>query len=73
MKISTRAIIGSLIAAGAVLQDPTVANMSIALAVTHPHVAALVAVIVAIGGVLHDPKIERALGVDADEPEKESK
>ncbi len=65
MKAQTRLIIGALIAAGAVLQDPTIASMLVALTATHPHIAALISIVIVLGATLHRPDVQAAIEEDA--------
>jgi hypothetical protein len=44
--------------------------VAVGLTKTHPHIAAILTMLIAIAAVLHNPKVEMALGVDNPDADK---
>lgn len=64
MKLSTQSIVGGFFALGAILQVPSIDAMVLGSATKHPHIAAIVTAIVGIATALHNPQVQKALGLE---------
>jgi hypothetical protein len=64
LKISTKTIITLLIGFGSLMQIPQIAEPVFAFGKLHPHIASIVGVLTAIAGLLHNPSVQHALGIE---------
>lgn len=61
LKVSTKNLVGSLIAAGALFQVPIVHDGLLKFAGTHPHWAGAIGTVLGVYGVLHNPQVQDVL------------
>lgn len=63
MRLSTKGLVAFLIGLGSLLQIPAIETPLLAAAKQHPHVATILAALTSIAAVLHNPKVEKLLGI----------
>jgi hypothetical protein len=63
LKVSTKTMVGAVLAAGSVLQIQVVHDYVLSLAQAHPHVVAIAGTITGVYGLLHNPEVQDALGI----------
>lgn len=63
LKFSTKSLIAFLLGLGSLLQIPQVEAPVFAFAKLHPHFASVLGILVGVIGLLHNPTVERLLGI----------
>lgn len=63
MRLSTKGLVAFLIGLGSLLQIPAIETPLLAAAKQHPHVATILAALTGVAAVLHNPKVEKLLGI----------
>ncbi len=61
LKLSTKNLVRTLLAAGALFQAPPVHDALLKFAGTHPHWAGLILTVLGVYGVLHTPQVQDVL------------
>lgn len=64
LKISTKRIATVLAGVGALVQVPAVKDELVRLVNTHPHYATIAATTVSLWTLIHNPQVQKALGLD---------
>lgn len=69
LKISTKRIATVLAGVGALVQVPAVKDELVRLVNAHPHYATIAATAVSLWTLIHNPQVQKALGIGAGDPD----
>jgi len=64
LKFSTKSLIAFLLGLGSLMQIPQVSAPVMAFGQHHPHVAVIIAMLTGIITLLHNPQVEKLLGMN---------
>jgi hypothetical protein len=63
LKVSTQAMVASVLTLGGLLQIPEVHDVVLSLTHDHPHIVTILATFTGVYGLLHNPEVQDALGI----------
>jgi len=66
LKLSTKGLVAFLLGIGSLLQVPAIETPVFAAAKSHPHFAAALGALTGLIALLHNPKVEKLLGIQTD-------
>ena len=66
LKVSTKSMVAALLAFGGLMQVPAVSQLVLKITANHPTIASVVTALLGIYTVLHDPRVQDALGIETD-------
>lgn len=70
LKVSTKSMVGALIAFGGFMQIPAVSQFALKITASRPSIASVVTAVLGVYAVLHNPQVQDALGIEADAADK---
>jgi len=63
-RLSTKSVVALLLVFGTLMQIPAVSGFVYRLTASHPNVAGALTALMGIAAILHDPKVQAALGIE---------